>query len=88
MNLLKKEGADEEIHETRTAIIKRYNEILNTLCEEYNCEFIPLQDKFNEAAKKHGAKNYLHDGTHPSIAGSKLMAREWLKAFKKITKKQ
>ena len=82
------EGADEEIHETRSATIKVYNKILNTLCEEYNCEFVPLQDKFEEMAKKHGAKNYLHDGTHPSIAGSKLMAREWLKAFKKITKKQ
>lgn len=81
------DGADEEIREVKIATIRRYNEILNTLCKEYDCEFIPLQDKFEEAAKKNGAKNYLYDGCHPNIAGSKLIAREWLKIFEKIIKK-
>lgn len=81
------DGADKEIRDVKIATIRRYNEILNTLCKEYGCEFIPLQDKFEEAAKKNGAKNYLYDGCHPNIAGSKLIAREWLKNFKNIIKK-
>ncbi len=81
------DAADKEIRDVKIATIRRYNEILNTLCKEYGCEFIPLQDKFEEAAKKNGAKNYLYDGCHPNIAGSKLIAREWLKNFKNIIKK-
>ena len=81
------DGADEEIREVKIATIRRYNKILNTLCKEYDCEFIPLQDKFEEVAKRNGAKNYLYDGCHPNIAGSKLIAREWLKTFEKEIKK-
>lgn len=81
------EGADKGIRDFKVATIKKYNEILNLLCKEYNCEFIALQDKFEIMAKKYGAKNYLYDGCHPNIAGSKLIAKEWLKVFNKIINK-
>jgi lysophospholipase L1-like esterase len=80
------EGADKEIREFKIATIERYREILTSISKDYCCEFILLQDKFEAAAKKYTAKNYLYDGTHPSIAGSKLIAKEWLKVFEKITK--
>ena len=44
-------------------------------------EFIPLQDKFNEATTKAPASYWLGDGVHPTAAGHELITREWIKTF-------
>lgn len=54
------------------------------VAEKYGIKFIPLQEKFDEAAKKAPAEYWLLDGVHPSAAGHELIAREWIKAFKEI----
>ncbi len=64
--------------------VKKYAAVVKKLAEEYGCAFVALQDKFDEAAAKHGAEYYLYDGVHPDVAGGKLIAEEWLKAFRKI----
>ena len=56
---------------------------MRKLAEEFGAVFVPLQEKFDEMAKKHGAENYLYDGVHPDVAGAKLIADEWLNAFMK-----
>ena len=62
--------------------VYRYSAAIKKIAEDYSCVFVPVQDKLSEAAEKHGAEHYLYDGVHPMLAGAKLIADEWLKAFK------
>lgn len=64
--------------------IKEYAKVAKKIAEDYNLYFLPLQDKFDQAAELHGANYYLYDGVHPNVAGAKLIAEEWLKLFKSI----
>ena len=63
--------------------VKKYAAVVKKLAEEYNIPFVALQDKLDEAAAKHGAVHYLYDGVHPDVAGGKLIAEEWLNAFRR-----
>lgn len=63
--------------------VKKYASVVKKLSEEYGVPFVSLQEKFDEAAEKHGAVHYLYDGVHPDVAGGKLIAEEWLKVFRK-----
>ncbi|MBO4262866.1 MAG: SGNH/GDSL hydrolase family protein [Clostridia bacterium] len=58
-----------------------YAKVVKKLAKEYNLVFVPLQERFDEAAKKFGAEPYLSDGVHPNVAGATLIADEWCKAF-------
>ncbi|MBR3863931.1 MAG: hypothetical protein IKJ19_02295 [Clostridia bacterium] len=58
-----------------------YAKVVKKLAKEYNLYFLPLQEKFNEAAKKYGEKPFLFDGVHPMIAGAGLIANAWTKLF-------
>ncbi|MBQ3505995.1 MAG: SGNH/GDSL hydrolase family protein [Clostridia bacterium] len=71
-------------HKWRIESIQRYRELLQKFAKEYGCKTVWVQDKLTAAAEKNGAVHYVYDGTHPNIAGSKLMAEEWLKVFKQI----
>lgn len=62
--------------------VYKYAAVVKKLADEYGLYFLPLQEKFNEAAKKFGARYYLYDGVHPMVAGAKLIADEWVKLFK------
>ena len=62
--------------------VKKYAAVVKKLAEEYGAAFVALQAKFDEAAEKHGPVHYLYDGVHPDLAGGKLIAEEWLKAFR------
>lgn len=53
------------------------------VAEKYGLTFIPLQEKFNEAATKAPASYWLLDGVHPSAMGHTLIAEELCKAFEK-----
>jgi len=67
--------------------VKEYSKVVKKLADEYNLTFVPLQYKFDELSEKYGVETYLYDGVHPSIAGSTLIANEWLKAFKEKVEK-
>lgn len=71
-------------HKWRIETIEKYKKLLQTFVKEYDLQVVWLHDKINQLSAQNGAKNYLYDGTHPSIAGSKLIADEWLKTFRKI----
>lgn len=64
--------------------VYEYAKIVKRLAEKYGLYFLPLQEKFNAAAKKFGAEKYLYDGAHPAVAGATLIADEWVKLFKSI----
>ena len=64
--------------------VKEYAKVVKKLASEYGLYFLPLQDVLDKAAERNGAENYAADGVHPTAEGAKLIAAEWLKAFKKI----
>ncbi len=49
--------------------------------EKYGCVFVPLQDRFDEAATKAETTYWLHDGVHPTAMGHELIARALTEAF-------
>ncbi len=74
--------ATEEKYEDFLAV-KDYAKVVKKLAAEFECYFLPLQEKIDEYAEKHGAVACLRDGVHPAIGGAQLIAEEWLKLFKK-----
>jgi lysophospholipase L1-like esterase len=59
-----------------------YRASAKKLAEEFGAVFIPYHSIFAEAQKHAPGKYWTHDGVHPSMAGSSLMAEAWLKAVK------
>ncbi len=53
---------------------------------KYGLEFIPLQEKFEEAEKKADAAYWLADGVHPTAAGHELIAKEVCAVLEKLIK--
>lgn len=60
----------------RAASVKR-------VAEELSLTFVPLQQKFDEAAAAVNAAYWLGDGVHPMPAGHQLIADAWCEAFLK-----
>ena len=54
------------------------------IAEKYDLVFVPLQEKFDEAAKLAPNTFWLRDGVHPTTAGHELIKREWLKGFAQL----
>ena len=52
--------------------------LLRGLAEEYGAVFVPLQEKFTEAAVTAGASALVTDGVHPTRKGHDLIAEAWL----------
>ena len=59
-----------------------YAKTVRRLAEEYGLFFLPLQKAFDKKAEKFSPRAYLYDGVHPSPAGAKLIADEWIGFFK------
>ena len=51
------------------------------IAEANGAVFVPLYDIFKEEIAKSRPEYFIWDGTHPTITGHALIAREWLKAF-------
>lgn len=47
------------------------------VAEEYNAIFVPLQDVFDEQAKRTDIFKLLWDGVHPTTGGHQLIVRRW-----------
>ena len=62
----------------------QYSEIVRRITDDYNLEFVPLQQKLNEAAVVMGDSQIAGDGVHPTAIGHEIIAREWIKHFEKI----
>ena len=79
-----KEWATEAHWEEFDAEVRKRAEKSKKVAKKYNLSFIPLQEKFDEAAKLAPISHWLGDGVHPTIAGHELIKREWIKGFKKL----
>ena len=51
------------------------------IADKYNLKFVPLQAKFDDAAKGGNDTYWLADGVHPTPAGHCLIKDEMMKAF-------
>ena len=67
--------------------VREYAKVVKKLAEEFDCYFIPLQEKIDAFAEKYGVEACLSDGVHPAIGGAQLIANEWLKLFKEKIEK-
>ena len=81
--VLKASATEYHWEEFRYGVQKRA-EKAKKVAEDFNLLFLPLQDKFDEAAKLVSADYWLKDGVHPTMAGHQLIKREWIKTFKAL----
>lgn len=58
--------------------VQEKQQTIRNLAKEFNATFIPLQDRFHEAAKKKTANYWIWDSIHPTYAGHGLIAHAWL----------
>ena len=80
---LKGTGNERYFEEFRDEVAKRA-EKAKEIAEKYDLCFVPLQEKFDEAAKLAPNNYWLADGVHPTTAGHELIKREWMKAFQSL----
>ncbi len=66
--------------------IKAYAAAEKRIADELGLDWVPLQETLDKAAEKFGAAYFLEDGVHPTAAGARLIANEWLRYFKTIDK--
>lgn len=64
--------------------VSKRAEKAKAIAEKYDICFVPLQEKFDEAAKLAPNNYWLADGVHPTTAGHELVKREWMKAFRSM----
>ena len=76
--------ANEQFYEEYRKEVIKHAEKAKLVAKDHGLVFIPLQKKFDEAAKLADNRYWLEDGVHPNEAGHELIKREWLKFFKEI----
>ena len=53
------------------------------IAEEFNLPFVSLQEVVEKAIERYGLETCFYDRAHPNLVGSKTIADEWLKVFRK-----
>ncbi len=76
----------DEVDKTFLSEVKKRAEVAAKLASEFDAVFLPLQDKFDAAAKLAPNSYWLSDGVHPAAAGCKLIADAWLEAAQPLLK--
>lgn len=66
--------------------VLEYAATVKKLAKAYNLPFVELQETLEKKAAGH-ADCYVFDGIHPTPAGAKLIAEEWLKVFREQIEK-
>lgn len=59
-----------------------YQKAAREIAKSFDAVFIPYQRVFDQAVKTAPAVYWTHDGVHPSLPGSQLMAQAWLEGLK------
>lgn len=70
-----KDGPDE---------FSKYQRVAKNLSAKFNATWVPFQDSFDKALEEAPVSYWAPYGVHPSMAGSKLMAKIWLEKFNSI----
>ena len=64
--------------------LRLYQAAVKDVADSFGAIFVPLQDKFEAAAKQTGPDYWIWDGCHPTEAGHGLIAFEWLRLAEPI----
>ena len=62
--------------------VRDYASRVKVIAEKTDCEFIPLQETFDELSKNGEPSNYLYDGVHTSPVGALIIANKWIEKYK------
>ena len=62
---------------------RAYQKAAADIARQIGTVFIPYQQIFDAAVANQGVAYWCPDGVHPSLAGSALMAKAWIKALHK-----
>lgn len=81
--VLKGPATEENWQEFRSETELRAKSV-KAVAEKYNLAFVPLQEKFDELAKKAESTYWLSDGVHPTAAGHGVIAKLLSTAFEEI----
>ncbi len=63
--------------------IDRLRPIVAELASEYQAILLPMQDIFDEAARRADPSHWIWDGVHPLPQGHELIARHWIETVAK-----
>ena len=61
-----------------------YQRVAADIAKKMGATFIPYQQIYDTAVADQGAAYWCPDGVHPSLAGSALMAKAWMDAFREL----
>lgn len=75
---------NEEYYEAFRSEVEKRGAAAARVAKKYELPFIELQKEFDKAAKLAPNEFWLRDGVHPTYAGHKLIADQWLAMFEKI----
>lgn len=68
---------DPDIHSHFVSRIDAMRKKSKAVAEKYNAVFVPLQDVFDDFARKHDIFEAIWDGIHPTVLGHQLIANRW-----------
>lgn len=57
-----------------------YQKVVKDLATKFGLTFIPYQKIFDKASNHKPANFWTYDGVHPTVSGSQLITKAWLKA--------
>ena len=81
--VLKGSGTQEK-WEVFNAEVKKRAQMAKKIAEKHNLRYIPLQDGFDELAKKICESYWLQDGVHPTIMGHEYIKTKWIEVFRNL----
>ena len=58
--------------------VAQYQAVTRKVAENYGCIFVPLQDMFEDLAKKTAPEYLIWDCVHPTMIGHEFITRRWL----------
>jgi len=58
--------------------LDEYSLVIQQLAREFDTLYVPLQAAFDHASARTGPDYWIWDGIHPTTAGHRLIAKEWL----------
>lgn len=69
-------SATAELWEEFRTEVQKLAQVSRRIAEKYNCAFVPLQEKFNEASADGDTRYWSVDGVHPTAAGHQIIKEE------------
>lgn len=73
-----------EMWEQFRAEVEKRGEAAKRVAEKFSLEFVPLQNKFDEASADGDTRYWSVDGVHPTAAGHQIIKEELTKAIESL----